>query len=56
MPRQARLDYPGAYHHVMGRGIDGHHIFIKDSSASAGVQKGMMIEKKKRVLSRIRKQ
>lgn len=27
MPRQARLDYPGALHHVMGRGIDGATIF-----------------------------
>jgi len=31
MPRQARLDYPGAYHHVMGRGIDGLHIFKEKS-------------------------
>lgn len=23
MPRQARLDAPGALHHVMGRGIEG---------------------------------
>ena len=32
MPRQAQLDYPGALQHVMGRGIDGLHIFkeIKD--------------------------
>ena len=28
MPRQARLDAPGALHHVMGRGIDGIKIFI----------------------------
>jgi hypothetical protein len=27
MPRQARLDAPGALHHVMGRGIDGVDIF-----------------------------
>ena len=27
MPRQARLDTPGALHHVMGRGIDGLDIF-----------------------------
>ena len=27
MPRQARLDTPGALHHVMGRGIDGIEIF-----------------------------
>ena len=27
MPRQARLDTPGALHHVMGRGIDGMDIF-----------------------------
>jgi len=31
MPRQARLDYPGAYHHVMGRGIDGLNIFKEKS-------------------------
>ncbi|MFC2149673.1 transposase [Candidatus Auribacterota bacterium] len=30
MPRQARLDYPGCYHHVMGRGIDGLNIFHKE--------------------------
>jgi len=27
MPRQSRLDAPGALHHVMGRGIDGVKIF-----------------------------
>jgi len=27
MPRQPRLDAPGALHHVMGRGIDGTRIF-----------------------------
>jgi len=27
MPRQARLDYPGALHHVIGRGIDGAYVF-----------------------------
>ena len=27
MPRQPRLDAPGALHHVMGRGIDGVKIF-----------------------------
>ena len=29
MPRQPRLDAPGALHHVMGRGIDGVKIFRK---------------------------
>ena len=28
MPRQPRLDTPGALHHVMGRGIDGLEIFV----------------------------
>ena len=28
MPRQPRLDAPGALHHVIGRGIDGIKIFI----------------------------
>ena len=27
MPRQPRLDAPGALHHVMGRGIDGVKLF-----------------------------
>lgn len=27
MPRQARIDYPGALQHVIGRGIDGKFIF-----------------------------
>ena len=30
MPRQARLDAPGALHHVMGRGIEGISIFRSD--------------------------
>jgi len=30
MPRQARLDAPGALHHVMGRGIEGISIFRND--------------------------
>ncbi|MBI1870015.1 MAG: transposase [Chlamydiae bacterium] len=30
MPRQARLDYPGALHHVMGRGIEKKFIFNDD--------------------------
>ena len=30
MPRQARLDAPGALHHVMGRGIEGVSIFRSD--------------------------
>jgi hypothetical protein len=29
MPRQPRLDAPGALHHVMGRGIDRAKIFRK---------------------------
>jgi putative transposase len=29
MPRQPRLDTPGALHHVMGRGIEGIEIFSK---------------------------
>jgi putative transposase len=28
MARQARLDAPGALHHVMGRGIDGIPLFV----------------------------
>lgn len=35
MPRQARLDYPGFYHHIMGRGIDGLKIFRKETDKQA---------------------
>ena len=27
MPRQGRIDYPGAFHHIMVRGIEGRYIF-----------------------------
>jgi hypothetical protein len=30
MPRQARLDMPGALHHIMIRGINKSDIFIDD--------------------------
>lgn len=30
MPRQARLDAPGALHHVIGRGIEGAKVFLND--------------------------
>lgn len=30
MPRQARIDYPGALHHVIGRGIERKFIFKED--------------------------
>ena len=30
MPRQARLDVPGALHHIMVRGIDKTNIFRDD--------------------------
>jgi len=30
MPRQPRLDAPGALHHIMGRGIEGTRIFRTD--------------------------
>ena len=29
--RRARLTYPGAFHHVMNRGIGGEHIFPGDA-------------------------
>ena len=30
MPRQSRLDAPGAFHHIMGRGIKQTKIFRTD--------------------------
>ncbi|MFH1360596.1 MAG: transposase [Candidatus Omnitrophota bacterium] len=35
MPRQARLDYPGALHHVIARGIDGIEIFQTEKEKQA---------------------
>ena len=31
MPRRARIDAPGALHHVMCRGIERRRIFLEDS-------------------------
>jgi len=31
MPRQSRLDFPGALHHIMARGIENRLIFINDA-------------------------
>ena len=30
MPRKARIDAPGALHHIMARGIEGRPIFQND--------------------------
>ena len=30
MPRQTRLDTPGALHHIIGRGVEGTKIFRKE--------------------------
>ncbi len=35
MPRQARIDYPGAFHHVIGRGIEGKYIFKEERDKEA---------------------
>src|SRR3989338_2386086 len=34
MPRQARIDYPGAFQHVIGRGIEQKYIFPDESHKS----------------------
>lgn len=31
MPRQARIDYPGALHHIIGRGIERRAIFQEEA-------------------------
>ncbi len=31
MPRQARIDIPGALHHIIGRGIERRKIFQDDT-------------------------
>jgi putative transposase len=39
MPRQSRIDAPGALHHVIARGIGRRKIF--DNEALAGGSKGL---------------
>lgn len=39
MPRQPRLDAPGALHHVMGRGIEKTNIFLNDEDRADFVQR-----------------
>jgi REP element-mobilizing transposase RayT len=39
MPRQPRLDFPGALHHVMARGIEGKYIFESKEDKDAFLQR-----------------
>jgi len=39
MPRQARLDIPGALHHIMVRGINKSAIFADDEDKSRFLQR-----------------
>jgi putative transposase len=39
MPRRARLDIPGALHHIMLRGIDKSDIFKDDQDKSLFVER-----------------
>jgi REP element-mobilizing transposase RayT len=39
MPRQARLDVPGALHHIMVRGNDKANIFSDDQDRSEFLQR-----------------
>jgi len=39
MPRQARIDYPGALHHVIGRGIERRAIFQEEADKEAFLQR-----------------
>ena len=39
MPRQARLDVPGALHHIMVRGINKSAIFIDDQDKNRFLEK-----------------
>ncbi len=39
MPRRARLDFPGALHHVMARGIERREIFRDDADREAFVKR-----------------
>jgi REP element-mobilizing transposase RayT len=39
MPRQARIDAPGAVHHIMARGIEKRKIFFDDKDRDAFVRR-----------------
>lgn len=39
MPRKARIDAPGALHHIIGRGMDKRYIFIDDLDQSDFVER-----------------
>ena len=39
MPRGARIDYPGALHHVIGRGIERQKIFETDRDKEKFLQR-----------------
>jgi hypothetical protein len=41
MPRQARLDAPGALHHIMVRGINKSAIFTDDQDKIRFLDRGM---------------
>lgn len=39
MPRQARIDYPGALHHVIGRGIERRKIFEREKDKAGFLER-----------------
>ena len=39
MPRRARIDAPGALHHVIGRGIERRKIFLDDNDRDNFVER-----------------
>ncbi len=43
MPRKARIDAPGALHHIIGRGIERRKIFLDDVDRGNFVQRLGMI-------------
>ena len=48
MPRQARLDVPGALHHIMVRGIDKSNIFRDDEDKARFLERlGQNVEEGK---------
>jgi hypothetical protein len=43
MPRQARIDIPGALHHIIVRGIEGRKIFKDNAENSQSPQFVMLL-------------
>ena len=50
MPRKARIDAPGALHHIMSRGIERRKIFLDDTDRNSFIERfGRLVSETKTV-------